>query len=137
MGQSPVANTFMLAKIWTAQGKEAVALSTKCSPMSAPTSGKLSAPGERPAVLRVGVYGYDVVRNSPTADLLFSPLEYFCKDAAFEFFLFADGQVNVDHPPAADIGKLFEGRLTLFGTGMSATKKCVNFREAKLNLLVT
>jgi hypothetical protein len=60
MGQSPVVNTFMLAKICTAQGKETVALS-KCSPMSAPTSGKLSAPGERLAVLRVGVYGYDVV----------------------------------------------------------------------------
>jgi hypothetical protein len=57
--------------------------------------------------------------------------------AAFELFLFANGQVDADHPPAADIGKLFEGRLTLFETGMSAAEKCVKFREAKLHLLVT
>jgi predicted O-linked N-acetylglucosamine transferase (SPINDLY family) len=77
------------------------------------------------------------VQNSPTADLLFTPLNHFCKDSSFEFMLFAEGPVDSNHPPAADIAQLFEGRLTLFDKDMSAALQVAKFREAKLHALIT
>ena len=102
-GQSPLANTFMLAKLCRAQSKEALA---KCRALSTPTSETLSPLRERPKVLKIGVYGYDLAQNSPTTDLLFSSIKCWCEDTDFEIFAFAVGPVDDEHPPAADIAKL-------------------------------
>jgi len=51
--------------------------------------------------------------------------------------LFAEGPVDSNHPPAADIAQLFEGRLTLLDKDMSAALQVAKFREAKLHALIT
>ena len=133
-GQSPLANTYMLAKLCRAQSKEALA---KCRALLTPTSETLSPLRERPKVLKIGVYGSDLLQNSPTADLLFSSIECMCKGAAFEIFAFAVGPVDKKHPPAADIAKLCAGRLTLFSADMSAAEKLAKYRDAGLHALIT
>ena len=94
----------------------------------------------RPRVLRVGIYGSDVVMNSPTADLACPVFEYFVQgpdSRRFEFFLFADGPSDVSHPSAKRIVQLFEGRLELFTPEMSSEAKYAKFVENELQALVT
>ena len=107
-----MASTYLLAKVCRAQAEDALRKSEKLVLQEARVLAS-----ERPAVLRVGIFGSDVVMNSPTADLVHPVLEYWhtCKAAErYEFFLFADGPVDDTHPTASAIANLFEGRLVLF-----------------------
>ena len=136
MGKCPIANTYLLAQVCRAQAEDALSKSRLLLPTAA-TSAIPSPPGERPAILRVGVYGFDLVQNSPLADLMWSPLQHFSQDQRYEIVLFADGPVDKTHPPAKDIAQLFKGRLHLFPSGMADSAKYAKFVEAKLNIVIT
>ena len=128
MGQDSKANTFLLLRVCRAQAEEALRKSKFLVPKAGPGSSE-SLPVGRPDVLRVGIYGYDLVLNSPTADLMVTVLDYFTSTAPdarrFDFFLFADGPADLSHPSAAHIVRLFQdsGRLVLFTAKMSAKAK--------------
>ena len=142
MGQDSKANTFLLLRVCRAQAEEALRKSKFLVPKAGPGSSE-SLPVGRPDVLRVGIYGYDLVLNSPTADLMVTVLDYFTSTAPdarrFDFFLFADGPADLSHPSAAHIVRLFQdsGRLVLFTAKMSAKAKYEKIMETKLHALVT
>ena len=134
-GGHPMASTYLLAKVCRAQAEDALRKSEKLVLQEARVLAS-----ERPAVLRVGIFGSDVVMNSPTADLVHPVLEYWrtCKAAErYEFFLFADGPVDDTHPTASAIANLFEGRLVLFDETMTPRTKYSMFDETNLHVLVT
>ena len=136
MGQDPSANTYLLARVCKAQAEDAQSKSKKLVVLASSES----LPEDRPPVLRVGIFGSDIVKNSPTADLVCPVLEYFRRgpDAGrFEFFLFADGPLDRSHPSANHIATLFAGRMVLFTAKMSPKTKYAKFFEQKLHALVT
>ena len=142
MGQDSKANTHLLARVCRAQAVEYLSKSKGLLPNGvALEAGIASSESEcRPRVLRVGIYGSDVVMNSPTADLACPVFEYFVQgpdSRRFEFFLFADGPSDVSHPSAKRIVQLFEGRLELFTPEMSSEAKYAKFVENELQALVT
>jgi hypothetical protein len=146
MGQDSNANTYLLARVCRAQAEEYLTKSKGLLPKEVAleaglaSSESLPLPERRPRVLRVGLFGSDVVMNSPTADLACPVLEYFVQgpdSGRFEFFLFADGPSDVSHPSAKHIVQLFEGLLELFTPEMSSKKKYAKFVEKKLHALVT
>lgn len=137
MGKSLKANTYLLARVCRAQAEDALAKGRSLLSTVTATPETSSPPGERPAVLRVGIYGYDIVQNSPLADLQWSALQHFRKDPRYEIILFAEGPVDVSHPPAKDIAQLFQANLHLFSSGMSSSAKYAIFREAELNIVLT
>ena len=96
MGQDSKANTYLLARVCRAQAEEYLSKSKGLLlALEVGLASRESLPEGRPRVLRVGIYGSDVVMNSPTADLACPVFEYFVQgpdSMRFEFFLFADGR---------------------------------------------
>ena len=94
----------------------------------------------RPSRLNVVIFGFDVVQNSPTADLVYSVFKYWLSSEQgrrYEFFLFAYGPVDETHPPAADIKALFGDRLILFTEKMTARTKLTKIMEKMPHVLLT
>ena len=137
MGQHSQCSSYLLARVCRAQAEEALENSKQL--MSGQATEPL--PVERPSILRVGIYGSDLLQCSPTADLLYSVMTHWhdsqVRDGRHEFFLFADGPVDRTHAPAEDIAGLFAGRLELFTEKMTAKKKCDKIIEKRLHVLVT
>ncbi len=118
MGQDIKANTYLLARVCRAQAEEALSKSKTLVPQAVLASSESLPEGHQP-VLRVEIFGSDVVVNNPTSDLACPVLEYCCNgpDAGrFEFYLFTDGTPDLSHPSAKHISQLFEGLFNSIGT---------------------
>jgi hypothetical protein len=155
MGQTPECKTALLAGVCQATADHALSKGQALYPQSLLVEDALSksqpdtvteprtVSHERPPILKVVLYGSDVLQNSPTADLVLSVLEYWIssegQSGRFAFFLFADGPIDKTHPLATTIASLFRdgNRLTLFTKRMSAKTKYEKMLEKKPHILLT
>ena len=138
MGEGSNCNTYLLARVCRAQAQDALRKGQRL--VSATKAVNKPLPDERPSILKVAIFGNDILQNSPTADLAYSVFKYWhsCQEGRrFEFYLFADGPVDRTHPPAADIETLFSGRLILFTQKMSAKRKYDLILEKQPHVLIT
>ena len=136
MGHDRACSTYLLARVCRAQAEHALAK----RPQLVSARATKPMPDQRPSILKVAIFGSDILQNSPTADLAYSVFAYWheCQEGKrFEFHLFADGPVDRTHPPAADIERLFDGRVVLFNEKMSAKEKCDTILEKQPHALVT
>jgi len=142
MGQDSKATPYLLSRVCRAQATEYLSKGGALLPktLEAGLASRETLPEGRPRVVRVGIYGSDLVMNSPTADLMCPVLDYFIRgpdSERFEFFLFADGPPDVSHPSAKHIVELFPDRLELFTHKMSSKAKYSKIVDKGLHALLT